>query len=184
MLQTPQELWKVFSDSASAFSEAHESTWSYRGSFRMLRELMIRIVEFWNCCNLWAGLWETSRAAETSAQVCTPSLAQLRPWHQLCGRPDAISSHQWFLEFHKHMAFPQSYSSLWLLQDLLHHTMAWILQISLYIYIWRYRDKGDGDSDKKDLFGRPQGRETTSYYMKYTLYLSQLLVSCTPDELS
>jgi len=35
----------------------------------MLRDLTIRIVKFWSYCDLCAGLRETSRAAETSAQA-------------------------------------------------------------------------------------------------------------------
>jgi len=47
--QPPLELCKVLSDSASAFSGASESTCSYGGVFRMLRDLTIRIVKCWSC---------------------------------------------------------------------------------------------------------------------------------------
>jgi len=65
----PLELSKVLSDSARAFSGAPESICSYGGTCRMLRELTIRIFKFWSCCDCCARLEETSREAETSAQV-------------------------------------------------------------------------------------------------------------------
>ena len=46
--QTPLELSKVLSDSARAFSGAPESTCSYGGAFRMLRDLTSGIVKFWS----------------------------------------------------------------------------------------------------------------------------------------
>jgi hypothetical protein len=46
--QTPLELSKVLSDSTRAFSSAPESTCSYGGAFRMLRDLTYRIVKFWS----------------------------------------------------------------------------------------------------------------------------------------
>jgi len=46
--QTPLELSRVLSDSASAFSGASESTCSYGGAFRMLRDLTSRIVIIWS----------------------------------------------------------------------------------------------------------------------------------------
>ena len=53
----------MLSDSAREFSGAPESTCSYECAFRMLRDLTIRIVNFWNGRELHAGLYETSRAA-------------------------------------------------------------------------------------------------------------------------
>jgi len=47
------------SDSARAFSDAPESTCSYGGVFRTLRELTIRIVKFWSSWDCCAALWET-----------------------------------------------------------------------------------------------------------------------------
>jgi len=47
MLPGPLELIKVLSDSSRAFSGAPESTWSYGGALRMLRDLTYRIVKFW-----------------------------------------------------------------------------------------------------------------------------------------
>jgi hypothetical protein len=47
--QRSQELCKVLSDCARAFSHARESTCSDGGAFRMLRDFIMRIVKFWNC---------------------------------------------------------------------------------------------------------------------------------------
>ena len=82
----------------------------------------------------------------------------LRPLHKLCGRLGAVFSQQWFLEFHNHKAFHQSYWSLLQSQDLLHHNMACIIEVSQDIYIQRYRDNGDGLSDREYIFGIPRGR--------------------------
>jgi hypothetical protein len=57
--QAPRELCKVLGDSARAFSGAPETTCSYEGAFRMLRDLTYRIVLFWSCRDLCAGPWET-----------------------------------------------------------------------------------------------------------------------------
>jgi hypothetical protein len=57
--KAPLELSKVLSDSARAFSGAPESTCSYGGAFRMPRDVTYRIVKFWSCRDLCAGLWET-----------------------------------------------------------------------------------------------------------------------------
>jgi len=59
-----------------------------------------------------------------------------------------------------------------------------MIYVSRYILILRNRDQGDELSDRKYRFGRPWGRLISSHYMKYTLDLSQLLVSCTLAELS
>jgi len=50
--------------------------------------------------------------AETAAQVCERLWELLRPLHTLRRRLGAIFSHQWFLGFHNHTAFHQSYRSL------------------------------------------------------------------------
>jgi len=52
------------SDSARAFSDASESTCSFGCAFRTLRDLTIRIAKFWSWCDICAGLWETSSAAQ------------------------------------------------------------------------------------------------------------------------
>ena len=103
--QAPLELSKVLWDSTREFSGAPS-----------------RIVKFWSCWDLCAGLRETSRAAETSVQ--------------LYGRLDAIFSQQWFLGFHDHKAFRLSYSCLLQSQDSLHHNMACIMYLSDYIYTY------------------------------------------------
>jgi len=59
---------------------------------------------------LCGGMRKTSRAAESSAQVC-----------RLLG---AVFLQQWFIEFYNHQAFHLSYLSLLQSQDLLHHKMA------------------------------------------------------------
>jgi len=125
--QAPLELGAVLWDSARAFSGAHESTCSYGGAFRMLRDLTIRIVKFWRCKVISAGLWETSRAVETSAHVCRRHQEQLRPLSKLFGRLRAIFSQQWTLEFCKYKGFGLLYASLLQSQDSLHHTMACIV---------------------------------------------------------
>jgi len=56
--QAPLELSKVLSDSARAFSGAPESTCSYGGAFRMLRNLTYRLVKFWSSWHLCAALRE------------------------------------------------------------------------------------------------------------------------------
>ena len=85
--QTPLELSNVLSDSARAFSGAPESTCSYGGAFRKLRDLTYRIVKFQSSWDLCADLREASRAAQTTAQHC--------------GRHVAVFSQQWFLHNHK-----------------------------------------------------------------------------------
>jgi len=80
---------------------------------RTLRAWTIRIVKSWSSWDLRADLWETSRAAETTAQ--------------LCRRLGAVFSQQWFLGFYKHKAFHWSYWSLLQSQDSLPHDMACII---------------------------------------------------------
>jgi hypothetical protein len=47
-------------------------------------------------------------------------------------------------------------------------------------------DPGNGDvqNDDKYIYVRPHGRSISFHYMKYALYLSQLMDSCTHTELS
>jgi len=85
--QTPLELSKVLSDSPRAFSGASESTCSYGGAFRMLRDFPYGIVKIWNSWDLCADLWETSKEAETTGPFC--------------GRFGAVFSWRWFLLNHK-----------------------------------------------------------------------------------
>jgi len=120
--QAPLELSKVLSDSARAFSGAPEGPCIYGVEFRMLRDLTYTIFKFWISWDLCEGLRETTRAGQTTAL--------------LCGKLDAVFSHQRFLEFHNRKEVRLSYSSLLQSQDSLHHNMACIIQISLYIYIW------------------------------------------------
>jgi len=101
--QTPLELSKVLSDSAREFSGAPGSTCSYGGAFRMLQDLTYRIVKFWSSSDLYAELRETSREAETAAQLCGRLQEQPRPRRSFRGRLDAVFSRQWFL--HNHKAF-------------------------------------------------------------------------------
>jgi hypothetical protein len=55
----PLQLCTALSDSATAFSCAPESTCSYRSAFTMPQDVMYRIVQFWSCRDLCAGLRET-----------------------------------------------------------------------------------------------------------------------------
>jgi len=66
-----------------------ESTCSYGGSFRMLRNFTHMMVKFCNSWGLCADLRETSIEAVTTAQ--------------LCGRLRAVSAQLWFI--HNHKAF-------------------------------------------------------------------------------
>jgi len=139
--EAPLELRTVLSDSARASSCAPESTGSDGGAFRMLQELTIRIVKFWSCWDLCAGLQETSRAAETSARVCRRHHQQLRRLRRLFGRLGTIFSPQWIIEFRNHKALCSLYPSLLKSQDSLHPTMACIILVSLYISIGRWTQR-------------------------------------------
>jgi len=123
--QTPLELSKVLSDSVRALSGAPESTCSYGGAFRMLRDLTYRIVKFWNSWGLWADLQETSRAAETTAQLCRSHREQPRPLNSAAGDslPYSRSSRSYIATRH----FVQSDPSLLQSQALLHRNMACII---------------------------------------------------------
>ena len=96
----PLQLSKVLSDSARAFSGAPESTCSYGGGFRMLRDWTSRILKFWSYWDLCADLRETSREAETAAR--DTSRAAETAAH-LCGRLGTLFWQQWFL--HNDKAF-------------------------------------------------------------------------------
>jgi hypothetical protein len=50
------------------------------------------------------------------------------------------------------------------------------------VNIQGYWGNGNQLNNRQYIFGTPQGRYSTSHYPKYTLYLSQLLVSCTLAE--
>jgi len=77
--QTALVLPNVLSDSARAFSGASESTSSYGGAVRMLRDLTSRIVQVRSSWDPGADLQETSRAAQTAAQLCGRLREQPRP---------------------------------------------------------------------------------------------------------
>jgi len=94
--QAPLELRKVLWDSTREFSGAPS-----------------KIVKFSSCWDICEGLQETSRASETSVQ--------------LCGRLDAVFLQRWLLEFHNHEAFRLSYSCLLQSHDSLHSNMACII---------------------------------------------------------
>jgi len=117
--QTPLELSKVLSDSARAFSGAPESTCSYGGEFRMLRDLTYRIVKFWSSWDLCADLRETSRDA---AQHCRIHREQPGPQRSTAGDlvPYSHSSGSYITTKH----FVLSYLSLLQSEDSLHHHMA------------------------------------------------------------
>ena len=123
--QTLLELSKVLSDSARVFTGAPESTCSYGGAFRMLRDLTCRIVNFWSSWDLCADLRETSRAAETAAQLCRSLREQPRLLHSTAGYlvPYSHSSDSYIATRH----FVLSYSSLLQSQDSLHHNLACII---------------------------------------------------------
>lgn len=125
------------SNSARVFSVASESGCSDGGAVRMLRDLAITIDKFWSRWDLWAGLWKTSSAAETSAQICGTLQEVLKPLHQLCGKRDVIVSQKWRLGFYNHKVSGLSCSSFIQLHDLLNRNMVYIIYLSLYIYIWR-----------------------------------------------
>jgi len=109
----PLKLSKVLSDSSRACSGAPESSCSYDGVFRMLQDLTFRIVKLWSSWDICTGLWETSSAAETAAQ--------------LCGRLGATLSQLWFLGFQKHKAFRLSYSFLFQSQDSQPHNIEYAI---------------------------------------------------------
>jgi len=121
--QTPLDVSNVPSDSAWAFSCAPENTYSYGGAFKMLQHLTYRIAKVWGSKDCWAGLQETLRAAETSAQ--------------LCGRLGATFWLQWFWGFNNHKAFCLLYSSLLQSQDSLGNHMAFIISKHLEMTIER-----------------------------------------------
>jgi len=83
--QTPLELSKVLSHSPREFSSGPESTYSYEGAFRMLRDLTYRIVEFWSSWKRCPDLRETSTEDENSAQLCRILREQPRPLRSSTG---------------------------------------------------------------------------------------------------
>jgi len=78
-VQASLELCKVLWDSARAFSGALESICSYGSTFRVQRDLTIRIVKFMRSWYLSADLWETARTARTAVQLWGRLWKQLRP---------------------------------------------------------------------------------------------------------
>jgi hypothetical protein len=117
--QAPLELCQVHSNCGRAFLGTSESTCSNGCAFRILRDSKIRILNFSCSCNHCENLRETSRAADSTAQ--------------LCGKLVAILSQLCFLEYHNHKAFCLRYLSLLQSQDSLHHNIAWIILVSLSI---------------------------------------------------
>ena len=142
--QAPLVLCNMLSDSARVFTGGSESTCSHEGAFRMLWDLTTRIVKFWSYWNLHAELWECSRELEISAQVSRRPQGQLRPLRKLCARLGTIFSQYWFIGFHNHKVYCVLYSAVLKLQDLLHHIMACIIEVSLYTHTRIYRDNEDG----------------------------------------
>jgi len=84
---------------------------------------------------------------ESSKDICTSSTGDLVPYSHTSGSYSSITTRY----FINHIGLLKS-------EDLLHHNMACIIYVSLYIYIQRYRDNGDGLSDRQYIFGIPQGR--------------------------
>jgi len=131
--QTPLELSKVLPDSGKAVIGTPKSTCSDGVAFRMLRDLTDRIVRFWSFWDLCTDLRGTLREAETMAQLCQILQEQLRPLRSFAGdlMPYCHSCGSYITTRH----FILSYSSLLQSQDSLHHNMACIMSISLFIYI-------------------------------------------------
>jgi len=124
------ELSKVLADTDRAFSGDPKTSCRYGGAFRMLQDTISWIVKFWSSWDLIAGLWETSRATETSG------------W--LCGSIHAVFSQQSFIGFHNHKAFHLSYLSLLQSPDSLHHNMICTIYHSLSLYIHTVNLAADG----------------------------------------
>jgi len=136
-------------------------SWKHLQLWRCIQDatrLTIRIVIFWSCWDPCAGVRKTSRAAKMSAQVYRRLQEHLRPPHRLHGKLGARFSQQWFLGFHNNKACCLLYPSLLQSQDSLHHNMACIIWVSLYIHKQRYRDNRDGLSDREYIFVRLWGR--------------------------
>jgi len=131
--QTTLELHNVLSDSATAFSDAPESTCSYGEAFRMLRDLTYRIVKFWSFWDICTDLQETSRAAETAAQLCRRLHEQRRPLHSTEGDLVLYTHSGGSYTTTRH--FVLSYSSLLQSQDSRHHNIAHIISVAVYMYI-------------------------------------------------
>jgi len=126
----PLQLRNVLSDSARAFSDAPERTCSSGVTCGMLPYMTCRIVKLRSSWDLCTGLQVTSRAAETSLQLCR--------WL------GAVFPQQWLFGFHYVKAFHLSYSSLWQVRDSLHHKMPCIVSLSIAIYIHTGNQAADG----------------------------------------
>jgi len=99
----------------------------------MLQDLTYRIVKFWSSWNLCADLQETLKEAKTAAQLCGILSEQLR---LLCSSArDLVPCSHCIGSCITTRHFVLSYSSLLQLQYLLHHNMACIIWVFLYIYI-------------------------------------------------
>ena len=131
--QTPLELSNVLSDSARAFSGTSESSRSYGGALRMIRDLTYRMVKFWSYWDLCTDWRETSRTAKNTAQLC----------RRLREQPRSLCSTEGDLVLYSHSSgsylttrhFALSYLSLLQSRDSWHHTMACSIWVCVYIYI-------------------------------------------------
>jgi len=68
--QAPLQLCKLIPDAAGAFAGAPQTTCGLGGAMKTLRYSTYRIVKYWSHWVISTGLWETLRAAQSSAQVC------------------------------------------------------------------------------------------------------------------
>jgi len=133
--QAPLELSTVLSDSPRAVSGAPESTCSYGGAFRMLRDLTYRIVKCWSSWDVCAHLREALQASETAAQLSSRCREQPRPLCSWAGDLVPYSHTSGSYITTRHLVL--SYLSLLQSQDSLHYNMACIIYISVYVYTYR-----------------------------------------------
>jgi hypothetical protein len=127
-LISPLDLFQILSEPSEAnqctlslcmiIPRCFESTYTNRGAFRILWKLSCRIISLCSNWHLCIGMWETSRTADTCAQ--------------LCRRLGALFGQQWLSQFHRHKAFSLSYLSLLQSYALLNYNMAcisiWVAQ--------------------------------------------------------
>jgi len=79
-------------------------SWKHLQLWRCIQDAPSRIVKFWSSWDLCADLRETSREAETAAQLYGILRERPRPLRSSAGdNLDAVFSQQWFL--HNHNAF-------------------------------------------------------------------------------
>jgi len=111
-------------------------SWQHLQLWRCIQDARSRIVKFRSSWDLCADLQETSREADTTAQLCGILRERPRLRETWCRIPtgDLIpyphSSGSYITTRH----FVLSYSSLLQSHDSLHHNMACIISVSLYIY--------------------------------------------------